>query len=172
VAERIRVARRQDLNALRDIERAAGQRFRDFGLEAVAEDEPASIEELQDHAAAGRAWVAVGDAGEPVGYILVGEIEGAAHIEQVSVAPDHQGRGLGRALIARVRAWAIERGSPALTLTTFDHIPWNRPLYEHLGFRVVPEEEIGPGLRAVREAEAALGLDRDLRVVMRMDLGR
>jgi len=172
VAERIRAARREDLNALRDIERAAGQRFRDFGLEAVAEDQPASIEELQGYAAEGRAWVAVGDAGEPVGYILVDEIEGGAHIEQVSVAPDHQGPGLGKALSARVRAWAIERGIRALTLTTFDHIPWNRPLYEHLGFRVVPEEEIGPGLRAVREAEAALGLDPDLRVVMRMDLGR
>src|SRR5437868_5027862 len=79
VAELIRAARTEDLNALRDIERAAGQRFRDFGLEAVAEDEPASIEELQDYAAAGRAWVAVGDAGEPVGYILVDEIEGGAH---------------------------------------------------------------------------------------------
>src|SRR2546430_15484741 len=67
VAERIRDARGEDLSALRDIERAAGQRFRDFGLDAVAEDEPASIKELQDYAAAGRAWVAVGDAGEPVG---------------------------------------------------------------------------------------------------------
>ena len=170
MAELIRAARTEDLEALRDIERAAGQRFRDFGLEAVAEDEPASIEELQGYAAEGRAWVAVGDAGEPVGYILVDEIEGGAHIEQVSVAPDHQGRGVGRALIEHVNHWAAESGMVAVTLTTFGHIPWNRPLYEHLGFRVVPEEEIGPGLRAVREAEAALGLDPDLRVVMRLDL--
>ena len=167
----IRAARREDLDALRDIERAAGQRFRHFGLDAVADDEPASIEELQDYAGAGRAWVALSHGGEPVGYILVDEIDGAAHIEQVSVAPDHQGRGLGKALMARVRAWAAERGMPALTLTTFGHIPWNRPLYEHLGFRVLPEDEIGPGLRAVREAEAAHGLDPDLRVVMRLDLG-
>jgi len=58
----------------------------------------------------------------------------------------------------------------ALTLTTFGHISWNRPLYEHLGFRVLSGEEIGSGLRAVCDAEAEHGLDPDLRVVMRLDL--
>jgi hypothetical protein len=50
------------------------------------------------------------------------------------------------------------------------HIPWNRPLYEHLGFRALSGEEIGSGLRAVCDAEAEHGLDPDLRVVMRLDL--
>jgi GNAT superfamily N-acetyltransferase len=160
----------EELATLRDIERASGQRYRDYGLDHVADDEPASIEVLQGYAADSRAWVVLGLAGEVVGYVLVDEIDGAAHVEQVSVLPDHQGQGLGRLLIERVQSWATTKGLRSVTLTTFGHIPWNRPLYEHLGFRVVTEEKIGPGLQAVREAEAEHGLDPNLRVVMRLDL--
>lgn len=166
----VRPAESKDLPVLRQIEWDAGQRYRECGLDQVADHEPASIEVLHGYAADGRAWVTVGDDDEAIGYLLVDEIDGAAHIEQVSVAPDYQGQGLGRALIERVRAWATTKGMTALTLTTFGHIPWNRPLYEHLGFRVLSGEEIGSGLRAVCDAEAEHGLDPDLRVVMRLDL--
>jgi GNAT superfamily N-acetyltransferase len=167
----VRPAQPDDLAVLRGIERAAGERFREFGLDHVADDEPASIETLLGYAQAGRAWVAVGaDDDGPLGYILVDEIDGVAHIEQVSVVPDHQGRGVGRALIDQVRRWAERGGRAAITLTTFDAIPWNRPLYEHLGFRVLADHEIGPGLRALREAEAAHGLDPSTRVVMSQDV--
>lgn len=84
--------------------------------------------------------------------------------------PDHQGRGLGRALVDRAEQWAKGRDLKALTLTTFDHIPWNRPFYEHLGFRVLADDEVGPGLRALRESEAAHGLHPASRVVMRREL--
>ncbi|HET6965605.1 MAG TPA: GNAT family N-acetyltransferase [Acidimicrobiales bacterium] len=170
MSEQLRAARREDLPALREIERESGQRYREFGLDQVADDEPASIEVLATYAEGSRAWVAVDPDGVPVGYILVDEVDGAAHIEQVSVVPAHQGRGLGRALIDRVAGWAVEHQMEALTLTTFGHIPWNRPLYEHLGFRVLAAAELGPGLRAVREAEAVHGLDPALRVVMRREL--
>jgi GNAT superfamily N-acetyltransferase len=124
---------------------------------------------LLAYATNGRAWVAMtGD--ELVGYILVDVIEGTAHIEQVSVLPEYQGQGVGRTLVQQVADWARTSGGTAVTLTTFGHIPWNRPLYEHLGFRVLGEDEIGPGLRTVRQVEAEHGLDPDLRVVMRMDL--
>jgi GNAT superfamily N-acetyltransferase len=167
---RVRYARTADLPLLRTIEWAAGQRYRDCGLDQVADDEPAPAEVLRAYTAAGRAWVAAGDADEAVGYILVDEVDGAAHIEQVSVMPEHQGQGVGRALIGQVARWASARGIKALTLTTFGHIPWNRPLYEHLGFRVLHDEEIGVGLRTVRQAEVEHGLDPELRVVMRLDL--
>lgn len=166
----VRLAVNEDLPALREIERDAGRRFRDYGLDEVADDEPASIEVLRHHADDGRVWVAVGAADAPLGYILIDLIGGAAHIEQVSVAPSHQGRGIGRALIEQVGTWARSNGISALTLTTFGHIPWNRPLYEHLGFQVLSEVVIDPELRAMREREAEEGLDPDLRVVMRLDL--
>ena len=172
MSEVVRVVRDEDLPLLREIERVSGQRFREFGLDQVADDEPASIEELADYAAGGRAWVAADAEGAPVGYILVDAVDGATHIEQVSVTPDHQGRGLGRALVERAAQWAAGQNMTALTLTTFSHIPWNRPLYEHLGFRVLADDELGPGLRAVRKTETAHGLDPTLRVVMRRELDR
>jgi GNAT superfamily N-acetyltransferase len=167
---RIQPAAGEDLSVLRAIERAAGERFREYGLDDVADDEPTSTEMLQEYATDGRAWVAVADSGDVIGYVLVDLIDDAAHIAQVSVDPDHQGQGAGRALIEQVASWAGGRGLPALTLATFDHIPWNRPLYEHLGFRVVPDDQLRPGLTAVRSAEMAHGLDPQLRVVMRRDL--
>lgn len=133
----------------------------------VAADEPMSTERLAASARAGRSWVATDRRDRAVGYLIVELIDGCAHIEQLSVAPGHQGHGLGRRLIDEVERWAAARGIEAMTLTTFADVPWNRPLYEHLGFRVLGEEELSPGLRAVRAAEADHGLDPELRVCMR-----
>jgi ribosomal protein S18 acetylase RimI-like enzyme len=96
-------------------------------------------------------------------------VDGNAHVEQISVLPDYQGRGVGKDLLDTVRSWAIETGCPAITLTTFIDVPWNYPLYERLGFVVLPEEELGPELRAVREHEAQMGLDPANRVCMRKE---
>jgi GNAT superfamily N-acetyltransferase len=166
----IRPATAADLPALRDVERAAGRAFARIGMAAIAEDEPPSIADLRRYVRDGRAWVAV-DAGDaPVAYVLADLVDGDAHIEQVSVHPDHAGRRLGRALIEEVAAWAAARGCVALTLTTFADVPWNAPYYERCGFRRVPDADLGPGLRAVRAREAALGLDRWPRTAMRRAL--
>jgi hypothetical protein len=77
---------------------------------------------------------------------------------------------VGRALIDRVGGWAVERGMPAITLTTFSGVPRNAPLYRHLGFRDLTEAEIGPQLRSVRDEETAHGLDPATRTCMRLDL--
>jgi hypothetical protein len=59
---------------------------------------------------------------------------------------------------------------PAITLTTFTDVPWNGPLYRHLGFRVLTDDELGPELRALRDRETAHGLDPAQRACMRADL--
>jgi hypothetical protein len=58
----------------------------------------------------------------------------------------------------------------AITLTTFKDVPWNAPLYRHLGFRTLRDDEIGPELRALRDEETAHGLDAAKRVCMRSEL--
>ncbi len=138
----------------------------------VAADEPMSSQKLAAYARAGRSWVATDQEDHVVGYVVVEVVDGCAHIEQVSVEPGHQGQGLGRALIDEVESWAAGEGLEAITLTTFAEVPWNRPLYEHLGFRVFGEEELSPGLRALRDDEAAHGLDPELRVCMRKPVWR
>lgn len=168
----IRSARPEDGPALQEIELLAGARFRDVGMPEIADHAPFSVDELAGYANDGRSWVAVDDDDSPIGYIAVLVVDGNAHVEQVSVRPDRQGGGVGRALVDRVRAWAGERGIRAITLTTFTDVPWNAPLYRHLGFRALAEDEIGPGLRAIRADEAAHGLDPAKRVCMRLDLSR
>ncbi|MEV4055528.1 GNAT family N-acetyltransferase [Amycolatopsis sp. NPDC049688] len=162
----IRLARPDDLPALIDVEREAGELFRDVGMAAIADDDPGSVAELAVYQSAGRAWVSVDAGDRPVAYLVAEVVDGCAHIEQVSVRPSHARRGLGHALIETLAEWAASRGLTALTLTTFTEVPWNAPYYERLRFRVVPEPEIGPGLRSIRRAEAARGLDAWPRVAM------
>ncbi len=166
----IRAARADDLASLVEIERAAGETFRSLGMALVADDDPGSVEELTPYADGGRAFVAVDVGDRPVGYLLLDVVDGAAHIEQVSVHPDHARQSLGRALIERAGAWARVRGLHALTLTTYLEVPWNGPYYERLGFRYLAPDEETRGLRAIREHERALGLDAWPRACMRRDL--
>lgn len=102
-----------------------------------------------------------------MGYLLLGLVDGNAHIEQVSVHPDHTRQGIGRTLIEAAAEWAAALGVPAMTLTTYRDVPWNAPYYARLGFRRVPEGQMTPGLRTIRAREAARGLDAWPRVAMR-----
>jgi GNAT superfamily N-acetyltransferase len=87
------------------------------------------------------------------------------------VHPRAARQGIGRRLIEHAARYARQHGLAGLTLTTFADVPWNAPYYERCGFRVVPDGELTPGLRAVRRNEAAHGLDRWPRVVMHRPAG-
>jgi len=166
----IRAARDADAAAMVRIEAAAGRVFATVGMDFVAEDDPGTVEELLPYVRDGRAWVADGPDGIPTAYLIAEWVDGCVHVEQVSVHPDHARRGIGAALVEQVAAWARERGAPALTLTTYAEVAWNAPYYERLGFRRLADDELTPGLRAIRAAEAEHGLDRWPRVGMRREL--
>lgn len=165
----VRPATTSDVDLLPDIEVRAGERFRQVGLDVIADDEPPTAEALRRHVAAGTAWVAELD-GVVVGYALASEVDGEGHLDQVSVVPEASGRGLGRALVEQVLTWAADQGFVAVTLTTFRDVDWNGPLYRHLGFVEVEEQSSGPELADVRRRERALGLDVAPRVAMRRSL--
>ena len=161
----IRRASRADFTDLQEIERAAGRAFAAVGMTSVAEDEPFTDAELDAFTTAGNAWVSDED-GRVAAYAVVMWVDGLLHIEQVSVHPDFAGRGLGARLIDHL---ASTYDTPALTLTTFTDVPWNAPYYERLGFRRLTAGEETPGLRELRAAEAAHGLDHWPRTCMRRD---
>jgi GNAT superfamily N-acetyltransferase len=168
----VRAPRPDELPRLQDIERAAGAAFVDVGLPDIAADDPASLAELDEYRSDGRAWVVTDDGDRPVAYVLVDLVDGHAHVEQVSVHPDHGRRGLGRRLLDHVHTWAAARGDAVVTLTTFRDVPWNAPYYERCGYRVLQDGALGPGLRALMAEEASHGLDPALRVAMAFDLGK
>ena len=72
----VRAGRVEDGPKLQQIERLAGERFRDVGLGDVADHEPPSADALAEYAADGHSWVAVDDADEPIGYVIVEMVDG------------------------------------------------------------------------------------------------
>lgn len=111
-------------------------------------------------------------AGEPpVGFARIEEVDGQAHLEQLSVSPGAAGAGLGRRLVNAALAWAEEQGYRSMTLCTFSDVPFNAPFYRTCGFEAVrnPGGELG----RLREHERQLGLDAlGKRVAMRCELRR
>jgi hypothetical protein len=54
-------------------------------------------------------------------------------------------------------------------LTTYRDVPWNGPFYARRGFRTI--SRLGPGLRAIRDHEKAIGDDGfGPRIAMRKNL--
>jgi ribosomal protein S18 acetylase RimI-like enzyme len=167
----IRPARSDELARLQEIEVAAGRAFVDAGMPEVADDPPPSIGALEAHRAAGGLWVV--DEGEgAVAYLVLETLDGRTHVEQVSVHPAAAGRGLGRVLLDHAATLAAAAGRSAVTLTTFRDVPWNAPYYERrCGFRILPEDAIGPELARRMADEAAHGLDAARRVAMARTVG-
>jgi GNAT superfamily N-acetyltransferase len=167
---RIRAARVSELPFLQAVDRAAGRMFGDVGMPDVADHHWWPLPVLAHRQDAGRLWVAADETDEPVAFLMADLVDSCMHVEQVSVRPASARRGLGRSLLDHAASLAAADGLPALTLTTFAHVPWNAPYYVRCGFRVLGDAELTPGLRAIRQREAALGLDHQPRVCMRRDL--
>lgn len=163
----IRTARADELAGLQNLEVAAGVLFRQIGMTDIAEHPPPALEIFEHAQQNGLLWVTVDSGDKPTGFMLVTLVDGAAHIEQVSVHPDHQGQGLGRSLIEHVVSWAAAEGLPAVTLSTFRSVPWNGPYYARLGFTELRPDELTPGLIELLAVETAFGLDPAERIFMR-----
>ena len=167
----IRGVRPGDVGRLQAIQLAAGGAFRHVGMSTVAESPPLTAESLSGYRKAGRAWAAVDDHDEPVGFVVADVIDGAVHIEQISVHPAHARQRIGAMLLDHVAGWAARQGLPALTLITFRGVPWNAPYYERLGFRELAPAELTPGLAARWAAAPGAGRDGGSeRVCMRRDV--
>jgi ribosomal protein S18 acetylase RimI-like enzyme len=75
----------------------------------------------------------------------IGVAEPNVHLNMIAVPSRYQGQGLGRALLDRVHALSHERDdSRGVTLTT--EVEANVALYRHVGYEVVGQGTIAPGL--------------------------
>lgn len=148
----------------------AGQLYAQVGLRLdFPPDHPFAVAERASWLCSlelGRAFLAIGDDGTPLGFAALDVVDGAPYLDQLSVRLDSMRHGIGRALLARAIDWARAHGD-ALWLNTYDHLPWNRPFYEKEGFVVVPPDAWGAGMTAVVEAQRQVLPAPERRVVMR-----
>jgi GNAT superfamily N-acetyltransferase len=163
-----------DLDTFVDIDNDAGALFVragfDLDLPDTHEFPKAERARWAASLAAGTALVATQRDGTAVGFIAVGRRDGEPFVEQLSVRMAAMRQGIGRTLLAT--AGEIERanGARRLWLSTYAHLPFNRPWYERQGFAVVRMEHCGADvLRTVAFERQWLPLPQE-RVVMRKAL--
>jgi GNAT superfamily N-acetyltransferase len=105
-------------------------------------------------------------AGEPIGFFALAHAGDRAYLEQLSVRPEHGRRGVGALLLSAAYARSRELGETELWLTTYAHLPWNKPYYERQGFEVIPEAQCNAALRALLEEQRAALPHPEQRVAM------
>jgi len=166
----IRRALPSDVSVLPEIERLAGLTFRtypaDLGISEEMYGQSNSVETFLVAEKAGHLWVATDVGVNPIGFALVSELGGYAHLDELDVLPAHARRGIGSALLEAVCSWAKDAGYPAVTLRTFRDVPWNGPFYQRRGFEAVESAALSPGHVALEASERRRGLRTDLRVTM------
>ena len=74
-------------------------------------------------------------AGEPVGYVGITHFAGWGHLDRIAVAPETQGRGLGRDALELAVEAMRRRGSRRVALSTQRTNRRSQRLYERFGFR-------------------------------------
>lgn len=128
------------------------QAYEDQDLLAAAPGYAATLRGLGADGA-GTVLVAVDDAGGLLGTVMlepwlprseVARTRDEAEIRALAVAPDAQGRGVGRALLRTVLDRAAASGATRLLLSTQPAMTTAQRLYASEGFARVPERDWSP----------------------------
>ena len=93
-----------------------------------------------------------------VGAFFEGSDRASARLVSMWVAKEHRGRGVGKALVDAVIAWALESGARTMVLTVTSNNETATRFYQGLGFRKTGRTEPYPNDPALFEHEMALDL--------------
>ncbi len=168
---KLRLAQRQDISQLVAVERSAAQLFRQQAeLQHLAEGEVMSPQQHADFIDRQREWVMVNPTEQIVGFIAVLPFPYSWHIAELSVATHWQRQGVGKRLIEEVAEQARRQGVQRLTLTTFEHVAWNAPYYQRLGFRRVATAQLDTQLQHLLAQEAGQSFAASSRCAMEFTL--
>jgi GNAT superfamily N-acetyltransferase len=169
----IRLARKPELSAVREIERRAraaiARRAQAFGKGSDAASDALPLEELTAANDDGRLWVAAHDK-EIVGFALLSELGLFAHLEELEVLPAHARQGLGAELLEAACGWAGSRGFSAVTHAAFHDLEWNLPFYLQHGFVEVPAPDLPPELLELLRRDRRQRLGSDPRVLLQREV--
>ena len=164
---RIRPARPDEAETIRQIEDSAAARFRG-SVHAYVFDHPAPPAEVYAGLAADGLVLMADQDGAAVGFAACEVFRDALHLRELAVRHARQVQVIGRALIRAVIAEAKKRRRRAVTLTTFRDLDWNAPWYERQGFVELGAGQLGERLRQDLADEDERGLTS--RCAMRLTL--
>lgn len=153
MASHVRSASDSDLDSLAAIEAAADTLFDSAHAPVDWGAPPSGRSRLQQP---GFILVAAeAESGPAVGFAHVIEVDGRAHLEQLSVLPSHARRGHGTALIEAAMDEAARHHASVMSLRTFADGPWNAPFYASHGFVECPAPDDDFNRASVAAEEAA-----------------
>ena len=112
----------------------------------------------------GNAFLAVEPDARPIGLLVMDRVDGTPYLEQLSIRRLAMRQGLGSRLLDRAIEWA---GPAPLWLTTYAHLPWNRPFYERHGFVTIPESACPPWIVTILEEQRRALPAPEQRIAMR-----
>jgi len=161
----IRNGKTRDLESIASIEKEAAGLFSPEDLPQALRDECVPADQVSASMLADLTWVAVETSDRPVGFVVTEAFESSLHIVEMSVKPLNMRKGIGRSLVSTVLSAAHTRGFSQVTLTTFEHLPWNKPFYVSCGFSLIEKTELLHHLRKALLEEEHAGLQN--RVAMR-----
>jgi ribosomal protein S18 acetylase RimI-like enzyme len=69
------------------------------------------------------------------------------HVNMIGVRREYQGQGLARRLLEQVHELAAQSGTAEGVSLTTEH-PQNVAFYQHLGYHIIGQAQIAPGLQA------------------------
>lgn len=163
----LRIANSDELDKLVAIDDAASVLYVKAGLKIeLGKDHPFVVAENIRWARAielGLAHVAVNCQDTPIGFVTLSYLDDEPYLDQISVLPGHMRHGIGTSLLNLAISWS---GGRPLWLTTYSHLPWNRPYYERHGFFTIKDSECGTELCAVLRDQRAALPDPDQRIAM------
>lgn len=131
-----RRARPEEAGALRNLVRAAYARW----VAAISREPAPMADDYPARIAADQAWV-IEEEGRLIGALILEDTEDGLLLDNIAVAPEAQGRGIGAALIAFTEAEARRRGHRRVWLYTNEKMTTNIALYLRLGFTETHREE-------------------------------
>lgn len=168
----VRPARDRDLDDLAAIEDSGTVLFEESLGDLSGTALAAPAESGRDRAAKDGFILVAGDPAVGFAHVLV--LDGHAHLEQISVRPEHMRQGVGGALIEAVCERLAVKGYGSVTLSTYADLPWNAPLYARRGFVEIGDDEPRAAYQLeVVDHERELGLmELGRRVLMRRPIRR
>lgn len=163
----VRKAKLKELVDLVEIDNEASKLYEKVGLRVdLGVDHPFVVAESIRWTEAirqGCVFLALDFANRPIGFTACCLIDNEPYLDQLSVHPNNMRAGVGAALLERVIRWGADR---PLWLTTYAHVPWNKPYYEKHGFVQVSEEFCGFELRQILQKQRSALPDPNERIAM------